>query len=615
VSRTLRGAWSRRHVLVPLLLMTTVLVGGVVAVLGFADAAGTATELAAPLVLLGLVAVPDTGRELARVRREEIALARLRGLEGRELVAVLAREPLLVLAAGGLLGLVVGAAGARVCAALWVDAPAGGPGPVALLAGVAVVAVALVVVVAGMHAALGEPLSDQVRATDRPRAAGIGTLFVEVLLVTGALVAVYRSRQATGPDLDLVVLAGPALVGLAVGQVLVWLAALAARPVVRLTAGGGLAGFLAARRLARVTESVQPLRVLVAAGVVGTLAWTASAQVSAWTDESARLRVGAPLQVTYEGETSEALDLTRRLDPEGRYLAAAALVEDYGQAVARRAFVDAARYPRVVDGFVDGETVERQMRLLRGQADAMPVLATRSAVWTDTEPGIVSPGAHAFPAVVVETVPALPLVEADGLLADLVPAIAFDGSTVPAATVYVLARADTPPALLDDVVEAAGHPPVTVADARREITDDGGAAQAQIYAVMAGCCLLVALLALGTAVSRRRAARLRELATLRALGVDHRLLARAGTVEDLWLAGAALVATTAGALSAVRLLLGRLDLVTEPEHALALAGGVDPVPLVAVAAAAAVAVLVAGRRSRAGWVAASRPATLRDDVR
>ena len=41
LARTLRGAWSRRGTLAPLLALTTVVVAGVVAVLGFSEAAGT----------------------------------------------------------------------------------------------------------------------------------------------------------------------------------------------------------------------------------------------------------------------------------------------------------------------------------------------------------------------------------------------------------------------------------------------------------------------------------------------------------------------------------------------------------------------------------------------
>ena len=53
MNRTLRGAWSRRGTLLPLLLLTVVVVAGAVTVIGFADRAGTSPRLAVPLLLLG----------------------------------------------------------------------------------------------------------------------------------------------------------------------------------------------------------------------------------------------------------------------------------------------------------------------------------------------------------------------------------------------------------------------------------------------------------------------------------------------------------------------------------------------------------------------------------
>src|SRR5690242_16250650 len=193
MSRTLRGAWSRRGTLLPLLLLTVVVVAGTVTVIGFADRAGTSAMLCVPLLLLGLVAVPTTGRELATARRGEIALARLRGLQGLQLYRLLAGEPFLVLLLGGLVGLVLGGLGSLLATAAWVGGGAALPGPNAVLAGVAVVLVGLVAVLVGMAGALREPLAGQVSTATRPRAASVGALFLDVLVVIAAVVAAYRS--------------------------------------------------------------------------------------------------------------------------------------------------------------------------------------------------------------------------------------------------------------------------------------------------------------------------------------------------------------------------------------------------------------------------------------
>ena len=83
-------------------------------------------------------------------------------------------------------------------------------------------------------------------------------MFASVLILVGAVVAVYRSSVVTSGEPDWVVLAGPALVGLAVGQVVVWLLRLVARLALGRTARGALPGFLAVRRLARVADAATP---------------------------------------------------------------------------------------------------------------------------------------------------------------------------------------------------------------------------------------------------------------------------------------------------------------------------------------------------------------------
>ena len=768
LARTLRGAWSRRGTLAPLLALTTVVVAGVVAVLGFSEAAGTSGALAVPLLLLALVALPTTGRELAAARREEIALARLRGLEGGELYVLLALEPLLVLVLGGLLGGGLGLLVVHLSVDAWLTDPAARAGLVgadALTAAVLVVLAGLVALLVGMGAALREPLADQVAAVARPRRTTLASAFAQVLVVVGAAVAVYRSSvtptDGTGGP-DLVVLAGPALVGLAVGAAALWLLRLLARRWVRHRGPrAGLAGFLAARRLARVAGAGAALQVLVAAAVVAGVALTAAIQVEQWTERSARLVAGAPLRIDLETDAEPALELTRRLDPDGRWLMAAVLVPGEGSVPARRAFLDLSRHERVLGGFhddtsaaglatvvdelvaddaaagtagpVEGTEVvatvsgvsrrlegrvrpevlltlrdvtggSRQVRLrlevgLDGAPDtastevrcaegcepvaitlqrrpgdsqlpwtldslvlgdqdllerdwspaeetrgdrpggpvpvaggllavtsstplvavpdagsaAVPVLATRSATW-DGDPVLDSPGGLDLPAQVVARVPALPLVQADGVLADLPRVLVGSPPTVPVADVVVLARADTPVALLDEVLDETGGELRTLEQVRASLSDDTGAAQARVYLLVAGFGLLVALLVLGTAVARERPAWLRDVAALRVVGLDVRRVRGAGRLEVAGLVvvsvGAALLGTAAGVLW----LLGDLALVEVPDHAVALRTSLDPLPVLVLGlVVAAVVALVVGRGRRPS-AERSRPAILREEA-
>ena len=762
-SRTLQGAWARRGTLLPLFLLTVVVVGGVVAVVGFAAAAGTSRLLAVPLLLVGAVAVPATGRELAAARRTEIALARLRGLEGGELFTLLLVEPLLVLLLGAAAGTGAGLVVADLAARAWVGDPMGTPGADIAAAVAVVLVVALVAVLVGMAAALREPLVAQVRGAARPRSSGVASVFAQVLVVVGAVVAVYRARVVDGTQSDLLVLAGPALIGLA-GHVALWLMGTLARVGVRRTGRRGLPAYLATRRLARSADAAAPLRVLVAAGVVAGLAVTGAVQVAAWADETARLQAGAPLRYDLErgagGDAASVLALTERLDPEGAWLMGAVLVPGEGSVPARRAFVDVDRFDRVVGDFYAGTSaariggladrlvdpasaagvptpasrvlvevagvspreegrlrprVEVALRRTSGQemrvrvdsevgldgasrtvstpvdcvegctvvsitlaradddralpflvtdlrlgstsvldrpwspADApsaagpggpvevaegllapasdepltavpsrgegaIPVLVTRTATW-DGDPVLESPGGEDLAARVLARFPALPLVEADGVYADLPRAAAGAPPTIPAAEVMVLARDDAPDALLAALEEETGAQGRPLARVTEQVRDATGAAQAQAYLMTAICCLLVALLVLVTAVARQREAWVRDVAALRAVGVDRATLRRSTVVEAVLLLVATGAAVVTGVYLAVALLLGRLGLVLVPEHAVALRTAVAPLPLVLPALLASLVVVVVLWRGREVGGRESAPAVLREEAR
>lgn len=372
MSRVLRGAWSRRGALGTLVAMTTVVVGGAVTVLQFAEAAGTSRLLTAPLLLIGAVAVPSLGTELAVARREEIGLARLRGIHGLRLWRFLLVEPLLAIVVGTAAGLAVGAAGTVLATDRWLDEAATSLGSSAALAAAAIAGAGLVIVGLSAAAALREPLATQVAARRRPRRATTLAIFLSLLVLVGAGVAAYRSRSADG-DPDLLVLLGPALVGLALGQVAIWLVRLAARGLTPVTERRGLGAFLAARRLARADDLVTPVRLVVAAAVVGSLALSGAVAVSTWTDEQAAVEVpGArTIDATPLGAMG-AVDLTDRVDPDGEHLIATAIVRNEDRLPERRAYVDAGRWSTVVGDFYDATPA-------RAASDAVPDLDTGTA--------------------------------------------------------------------------------------------------------------------------------------------------------------------------------------------------------------------------------------------
>ena len=333
--------------------MTVVVVGGAVTVLQFAEAADTSPWLSAPLLLLGAVAVPSIGAELAVARREEIGLARLRGIHGTRLWRFLLVEPLLAIVAGTLLGLAVGAVGTVLATRTWLDAAAPALSQTALLAAAGIAGAGLVIVGLSAAAALREPLAVQVSSRRRPRRATTLAVFLSVLVFVGAGVAAYRSRGADGEP-DLVVLLGPALVGLALGQLAIWVIRIAARGLTPATEKRGMGAFLAARRLARADDLVTPIRLVVAAAVVGALALSGAVSVSRWTSDQAGVEVpGARAITATDLGAMGALDLTEQVDPEGEHLIATAIVRNETRLPERRAYVDAARWDAVVGGFYD----------------------------------------------------------------------------------------------------------------------------------------------------------------------------------------------------------------------------------------------------------------------
>ncbi|HEV2798287.1 MAG TPA: FtsX-like permease family protein [Nocardioides sp.] len=357
--------------------MTVVVVGGAVTVLQFAEAAGTSRWLAAPLLLLGAVAVPSIGAELAVARREEIGLARLRGIHGLRLWRFLLVEPLLAIVVGTLLGLVVGAIGTVLATRTWLDDTAAALQQPAVLASAAIAGAALVIVGLSAAAALREPLAVQVSTRRRPRRATTLAIFLSVLVLVGAGVAAYRSRAASDEP-DLVVLLGPALVGLALGQVAIWVIRIAARGLTPVTERRGLGAFLAARRLARADDLVTPVRLVVAAAVVGALALSGAVSVTRWTQEQAGVELpGARTIVATDLGAMGALDLTEKLDPEGEHLLATAIVRNETRLPERRAYVDAARWDAVVGDFYDGTPARAASDAVdRLGTDVVPLQAT-----------------------------------------------------------------------------------------------------------------------------------------------------------------------------------------------------------------------------------------------
>ncbi|MEZ5095872.1 MAG: hypothetical protein R2731_06980 [Nocardioides sp.] len=155
-----------------------------------------------------------------------------------------------------------------------------------MLAVVAVVAVGVGALLVGMRAAIREPLADQVALAERPRRPGTAAIFATVFVLLAAVLAVYRAH-ATTTDPGWLVWAGPAVVGLAAGQLAVWLTAMVTRLAVSQSRRAGTGLYLAVRRLRGTAGLTSPVRLLVAAMALAVLALTGSAAAYSWADTTA----------------------------------------------------------------------------------------------------------------------------------------------------------------------------------------------------------------------------------------------------------------------------------------------------------------------------------------
>jgi hypothetical protein len=198
------------------------------------------------------------------------------------------------------------------------------------------------------------------------------------------------------------------------------------------------------------------------------------------------------------------------------------------------------------------------------------------------------------------------------MLADLRSALYGSGPTIPGADVMVLAAADTPANVIAQL-RAAGATVRTLEEIETAERLATGAVTARVYAVLAGCCLAVALLALIASAARQRAAYRTDVAAMRVVGVPTSQIRSAGMGELGLLALVAVVAGTGTGLIASRLLLDALPLAVVPEFALPLQPASSVLPAVGTGVLLALVVVVVAGRGRAVDLDRTRPSILRDE--
>src|SRR3954447_8824973 len=298
----LRGI--RAHLLTSLATLgRAVVVGaGSVAVVGASRVGATPGAVAAMLALYGAVALAEQSARSTADRSHDVALARLRGMSGSRLV-LFAAGPLLTVSLAG----VAAGAGAGIWFAGRILDGWGRTyhlGTREVVVAVAILVGAWVTIAVVAAAVIRRPLVDSLSVNPPRRASSWFTTFLELLVITGAALAVYEAHRGGHGWVPVV---APALVALAAGQLVMWLGAptppLRGRawlalppPPPRL--GGRLGLALTTRRLRRDPDPGSVVRVLVAAAVLLAVTLTGGAAAAEWGDDPRPARAGGATGAT-----------------------------------------------------------------------------------------------------------------------------------------------------------------------------------------------------------------------------------------------------------------------------------------------------------------------------
>jgi hypothetical protein len=321
----------------------------------------------APLVVLALLLLFALVSAGATTRRPYIALAKLRGHSRGQVFRFAVGEPFLVVALAVPVALAVGFTAARLIAREWLVAGI----PVAPDRATWTALVVVVLAAAGFSvvAALDvmrEPLSRALASALSLRSSSRVALVLRVAVVAVALATVVQLLTSDDQSSQLLALLAPTFIALSVavgGAAL--LRVLSHRWVSRTATRSGTPAYLAARRLARRPDLANLMIPLLLAVSVITFAGSASAVSDDWRVSRARAEVGADQTFRTEVSPGRLMQVTREVDPEGRYLAAA-LVQKEGDGPARRLYVDSTRLATVAawdDSWSDASVSDLAARL------------------------------------------------------------------------------------------------------------------------------------------------------------------------------------------------------------------------------------------------------------
>ncbi len=310
----------------------------------------TARSSIAPAVLsLVLVALALLMRLLnaaSELRVPELALASLRGVTARRLWGLGLAEPLALLLIAIPVGLVFGLGLSALLVRSWLVPGLPLPLPAAswVAAGL-VLAAAFAVACVAIGLVVRESLASQLSGVRRPVAARRWSVVAQLTLVALAVATLASKLSASGPgEPDATDLVLPVLLAVVAGLGATRLTAVLATWWTGRSRGRSLSGFVSSRAISRRQEGtlvILPITAAIAVAVFG-----AGVYDSAATWRTSVAATASPAHSTWSTTLtlSEAVDLTRRIDPEGEWIMAAASATNPG---ANFSIVDSSRLARV----------------------------------------------------------------------------------------------------------------------------------------------------------------------------------------------------------------------------------------------------------------------------
>ena len=310
----------------------------------------TARSSIAPAVLsLVLVALALLMRLLnaaSELRVPELALASLRGVTARRLWGLGLAEPLGILLIATPLGIAFGMGLSFLLVRSWLVPGLPVPLPWASwVAAALVLLAAFAVACVAVGLVVRESLASQLSGVRRPVAARRWSVIAQLTLVALAVAVLASKLSASGPgEPDATDLVLPVLLAVVAGLAATRLTAMLATWWTARSRGRSLSGFVSSRAISRRQEGtlvILPITAAIAVAVFG-----AGVYDSAATWRTSVAATVSPAQTTWSTTLtlSEAIELTRRVDPDGEWIMAAGSATNPG---ANFSIVDSSRLERV----------------------------------------------------------------------------------------------------------------------------------------------------------------------------------------------------------------------------------------------------------------------------